>query len=300
MENTTFCITVEFDKDAAKPDQTFLGLAQMIKVFREIDDILIDCVASDLESVLILEDIAKGSLKTIFRSIIKNIPDKAIGSLDLKKTIGAFLVKSKYLLLEKISDKDTVETTTEIEEIERDLLQAAKDTKINQLEYYAPPTREKLLRSFESLGQSFEPFRETDTLYIEIPNEEILKINKKFRFPEDMIEQLCTGEELTNEATLILKIKKADLLGDSKWTLINGRTSIDAKILDDEWLNRYHDREVAVYPGDALKARIKTVTTYNRNNDVIKTKHEIIKIYEIVPDISKNTSQLPLFPEEKR
>ena len=77
---------------------------------------------------------------------------------------------------------------------------------------------------------------------------------------------------------MILKIKKPDYLGDSKWQFKHGKKTMEMKILDDAWLNRFRMKQVTIAPGDSLRAIVKSEVKYDFSNDVISEKHEILKM----------------------
>ena len=89
----------------------------------------------------------------------------------------------------------------------------------------------------------------------------------------------------------ILKIKTMDLLSDNTyWKLIRENKTIDVKILDSDWLEKYHNRQFVIQPNDYLKLQLKITYTINQNFDKPKVTYEAIKVYEIIPpkDIEDN------------
>ena len=81
---------------------------------------------------------------------------------------------------------------------------------------------------------------------------------------------------------LILKVKKPDYLGDSMWEFRFGDKNIDVKLLDKEWLIKFQSREVAINPGDSVKAMITITHTYDSENNLVDTTYEINKILEVI------------------
>ena len=88
-------------------------------------------------------------------------------------------------------------------------------------------------------------------------------------------------------------IKKPDLVGYSKWTIIFDK-NLDVKIADEEFIKQIRNREIHIAFGDMLDADLK-IETYIDPDDmsVVETHYTITKVYGIVPPY-KETTQLPL------
>ncbi len=71
------------------------------------------------------------------------------------------------------------------------------------------------------------------------------------------VEELLTREVIPSQTVLILKVKKPDYLGTSKWEFVFEH-AIEAKILDVDWLVRFQNRREDVRPGDAIRAEVLT------------------------------------------
>ena len=66
--------------------------------------------------------------------------------------------------------------------------------------------------------------------------------NLAFSFEAESIEDLLTSEIITSTSEMILKIKKPDYLGDSKWEFRHRRETINARIIDNDWLAQFRNR----------------------------------------------------------
>jgi len=57
---------------------------------------------------------------------------------------------------------------------------------------------------------------------------------------------------------------------------------IRAKILHEEWVNDFQNRKIDVRPGDAIRARVRTIVRYGYDNTIVDTHYEILKVDEII------------------
>ena len=108
-----------------------------------------------------------------------------------------------------------------------------------------------------------------------------VNLNPTLQFSISQMEELLTSEVIASDSIMILKVKKPDYLGESKWEFVFGR-GIEAKILDSEWLPRFQNRAEDVRPGDALRASVRTEVKYGYEGDVVGTNYSILKVIEVI------------------
>lgn len=282
MEGNKFCLTVDYDKASPNPEKVFLGIAKTIEAFKALDVQLISCVDNNIETEMLLEDVERGSIKLWLANVLKNVPDEAIEHLDYKQIIGTYLVKAKYYVLSKCSTVDNIVDAQYVEEMENGIKDIAKETGVNALDCYSAPQREKFLEGISKISEAYELFDNTNTITMMDGEGNTLTLNTKFRLDTETIEDLCTGETLENEIEMILKVRRPDFLGDTLWEFRHGEETIKAKVEDKPWLNKYLNGEVAVLPGDSLKVKLNSVSTYDSNQNLMRTKYSITKVINIV------------------
>jgi len=100
---------------------------------------------------------------------------------------------------------------------------------------------------------------------------------------------------LVAENEMILKVKKPDFLGESMWDMRHGTGTIQVRISDKEWLDKFQDRKIDVRPGDSIRAMVKISHKYDYDGELISTQNEVVKILEVIQ--APNHEQLPLFDE---
>lgn len=95
-------------------------------------------------------------------------------------------------------------------------------------------------------------------------------------------------EEIVSNSKMILKVKKPDYLGNSKWSFKHGNRTIYAKITDLEWLNEFQNRKIDVRTQDPLVCLVKITVKYDYNYELISTSHEVTKVIKINPRTTDN------------
>lgn len=132
-------------------------------------------------------------------------------------------------------------------------------------------------------GFSFETT--TDTTHFS--NEDIANMSR----PLPIIEE----EQIKN--TIIsadLPIKKADLLGKSAWSFIFNNKTIDAKIDDEDFIDKIHNGEISIHSGDYITAELVISVQISENHlpDESTTKYSIRKV---IGGIKNNVDRINSF-----
>lgn len=286
-----FALRFDFDGSSRDPSRVFLILSDLIKALEATDKTLINSIDSRLKPVFLLEDIEEGSILIWVKTLLESVDDEGIKELNLAKIAGSYLVKAKYILIDFINKRTGIVTVGEVQELQAQLLEAANETKTNELMVYSPPLLGELL---EDIGRIQAPLTRLES------NEEIryltpsrsVAFNPTFQITPETIEDLATKERTRHTNTLILKIKSVDLLGQAQWEFRHNRSPIKARIIDEAWIKRFRERKVSIFPGDALRAEVQIDTRYDYNNEVISVQYTIIAVIEVLRAASTEQTEI--------
>lgn len=89
-------------------------------------------------------------------------------------------------------------------------------------------------------------------------------------------------EQLSNEANMILRVKKPDFLGDSMWDFVHAGRTFAAHMADAEWLELFRRGRVLLCPGDSLRVVIRSTLRYGFDNEVLGSHYDILKVEEVL------------------
>jgi hypothetical protein len=283
LPHSDFCIEIDYAKNSPNPSRVFRAMSDLIEALQSVDSTLAESLAIRLEPVLLLEDIEAGSIKAWLAQKIENVDDDALKSGDYKKVIGSYLVKGKYAVVDFLNKKTEIKSGTDIEPLEKELLSLAERTDIKQLlPIYQPVSRQKLLNDVNKISSALEPLTDSDKVSFIDADGRKTGFNLTLSIAPETIDELLTREAITYRADMILKVKRPDFLGDSKWEFRYDRKPFIAKVADQEWLFRYRNSEIPLNPGDALKAHVETTVRYGHEGDVVSIQHTILRIIEII------------------
>jgi len=282
-QKTGFCVEIQFEKGASNPSRIFRTMTGLIEAFQVVDSHLIGSIYQKIKPVILLEEIESGSIRTIFRYFFEQFNDDALKNLDWKPLVGQYLVKAKYLILNFLENRETISSIAEIDELRSLLLDAAKQTDVKIISCYQPISRRNLLDGTLILTEALKPLSEKDAANY-ITAEDNAKFNYEFSITSSSIEDLLVRETIINREILILKVKKPDFLGDSKWEFHSGKI-IPAKIEDVGWLAKFQTQspDTRILPGDSLKVKVDHSIRYGFDNELISEDYIIKEIVQVLP-----------------
>jgi hypothetical protein len=274
--NVDFGIQIDFDRDSPDPARVFRAMTGLIDSFQQLDRSLAGSIDVSIEPVLMLEDIEAGSLKTWLRTALLSTDDQALKSGEWKKVVGPYLVRTRYIVLRFLEGKEKLSSREDIARLQSELAAAAEETEARWIPMYSPVPTAKLLGGIQSVNDALSHLGQNDKAkFISDDGDANLNIGLQFSISE--MEELLTREVISSESTMILKVKKPDYLGGSRWEFVFGR-GIEAKILDSDWLHRFQNRGVDVRPGDAIRAIVRTEVRYGYDGSVVGTSYTILKV----------------------
>lgn len=274
-----FGFEIDFQRGIGPASRVFTATHDFIKACEALDHELVKSIDSSIETVLMLEDIEAGSIKTWLRNSLSAADDDALKTLDWKPLVGKYLVRAKYAVIRWIDDD---EFPRSLPDLRREIQQIAAETDVRHLPDYTAPSPGALVKAvhdFQSVKNRLLPGDRATML----TNDGNIEFNLSVRLDVDDIEALAVAQTIKNPpAEMILPVKKPDYLGDSKWELRHGRRNISAKIEHQEWLKQFQNRQVDVRPGDALRCTVEIEILYGFDNELIAERYTVIEVKEVL------------------
>lgn len=276
-----FAFEIDFAKGVGPASRVFAATHEFIKACEALDAELVQAIDSSIETVLVLEDIQEGSIRTWLRNLLTAVDDDALKTLDWKPLVGQYLVRSKYAVL-RFLDEDG---TRQLPDLREEIRRIAADTDVRHMPDYAPPSPAALvgaLREFQNV-KDYLVDGDKARLISQWPTMGDYEFNLQVRIPIDRIEELAIARTITQPpAEMILPVKKPDYLGNSMWGLRHGKRNIEAKIQDEAWLRRFQNREIDVRPGDALQCTVLQEYLYGHDNELLAERYTVVSVMDVL------------------
>lgn len=274
-----FGFEIDFQRGVGPASRVFAATHDFIKACEALDDELVQSIDSSIETILVLEDIQSGSIKTWLRNSLAATEDDALKQLDWKPLVGKYLVRAKYAVIRWIDDESTPRS---LPELRREIQQIAAETDVRHLPDYSAPSPTALvaaIRNFQAVKERLVP-GDRATLLTSDGN---IDFNLSVSLPIEDIEALAVARTIeVPPAEMILPVKKPDYLGESKWELRHGRRNISATIEDMDWLRQFQNRQVDVRPGDALRCTVRMEYLYGFDNELLTERYTVLAVIEVM------------------
>lgn len=277
-----FAFEIDFKKGVGPASRVFAATHEFIKACEALDAELVQAIDSSIETVLVLEDIQEGSIRTWLRNLLTAVDDDALKTLDWKPLVGKYLVRSKYAVIRFLDDENGPRSLPDLRE---EIRRIAAETDVRHLPDYAPPSPSALIEALREFQSVKDHLVDGDRAKIisQHPSLPPYEFNLKVRMDVEHIEELAVARTITQPAAeMILPVKKPDYLGNSMWGLRHGKRNIEAKIQDEAWLRRFQNREVDVRPGDALQCQVATEYLYGHDNELLAERYTVLSVIDVL------------------
>lgn len=274
-----FAFYVDFRRGEGSASRVFAATHAFITACERLDKELVSSIDSNIETVMVLEDIEAGSLKTWLKNTLRATDDQALKDLDWKPQVGKYLVRAKYLVLEWIDDE---EAPRDLPALGRDLQRLAAETDVRHLPDYSPVDPRALINAMTDFQMVKDHLVEGDRAAV-ITSDSEHEMNITLRWDVESIEELAVKETQSIPVQSInLVVKRPDYLGNAKWDLRHGKKAISAKVEDALFLDEFQGRRVDVRPGDALRCQVVIDHLYGHDNELLSERYIIEKVHEVL------------------
>lgn len=274
-------IRIEFERGAGDPSRIFRSMAGLIESTQLLDIHLALSIGADVRTSLVLQDVEAASLKAKLRSVIEAVPDEPLKSGDIKKLIGHFLLKAKHKVLDWCSDRNSISSRDEVKQLESEIQLLAEQSDVKLIPAYAPIETATLLSDIAAIKNALNYLGSHDRATFQ-SNEGMSSYNPELVVSDNVVRELVTRETLASAGERILKVKKPDYLGTSKWGFKYSGHMIEAKVLDEVWLKRFQGNQENVQPGDSLRVKLREEVAYGYDNEIVHTEYEVLEVLGVI------------------
>jgi hypothetical protein len=287
-------VKVDYSQNAKHPEKIFRTMAELIEAIRKIDKAAVKSVSSDFTHSIELDNIEISSLVSWLLELI-TIPDNTEEAQDeVAESVASYVEESRNTIVDALNENDIIETANAIREIQAKLDQIAETKGLKSTLNYAPINPLKLAQNMAQLAKASNQLSEGQVAYYGVA-EPSVRIERDRKVDINAIKDSLANEVIEDKSELILKIKKPDLLGSSKWVFIHGSQTISAHITHEEWLDEFHDGGVSITSGDSMRCKVKIVSHYDSRGDLKSTEWEIYEVIRVSQGIEDN--QIGVFGE---
>ncbi len=286
-----FGVKITYGRNS-NPANVFRALSDLVNSFQELDRHLLMSIDLDIKPVIFLEDVEQGSIIAWLKDALQSLDDKDVEELNFKRIVGTFLNKARYTIIDFTQKNVAFDNKEQVEQLQQQIIKQAEESDIKTLPIYSPVASRTLLGDIGNIQEALTYLGDEDEASYLTSTSEV-SFNRNFSVSPEIVENILTKEIIESNSTMILKVKKPDYLGESKWEFKYESRKLEAKIKDAKWLADYHSGKIDIRPGSSLRVSMNILVKYDHDNEVISTQYEIAKIIEIILPIAHIQAELP-------
>lgn len=276
-------IKLNFIPGDNNPENLFIAFANAIKYFKKVDKMLAKTIANDYDISSSLVEVKSGSLRGFFRARVEvketELQPKELTD-DLEDRVKKYLHNSRKAITQGLFEFGE-ENDENIHEIIEEVKKVAIDTKISGEPFFKPPSKKEMKPIIDAARDTGEILDDNTSIFYSIEDEAAIELPKKIKMDETLfIEE--NRKTIPNIQELILKIKKPDYLGDSKWEMKHGNNKLICKIEDTAWIEKFKTKKVFAFPGDSLRCNVNIVHEYDSKLNLIKSEYFIVEVLDVI------------------
>ena len=289
-----FGFNIDYKKGSGPAKRVFGATHRFLEASEKCSAVLLDSIGITIEPVFVIEDITAGSLKTRFKIFWEEKGKEVVESGDVKKVVGLLISSAIELIMRRTNNK---ESQVELKPLRDDLYELANQGDVGRLRLVKSIPYSSLIeiiRDYESIKELLE---EGDRAELVLPDNRRVAVDQSVVTDIGKLHEEATRETVIQPAsTMILIVRKPDYLASSQWIFRHEGRNLPATIEDDAWIARFHNRDIDVRPGDALKCRVRVEVSYGYHSEVLSTKHSVEKIEAVLEKGIDPGNQKQLFP----
>ena len=273
-------IRFEYSKDKT-PVDIFKEYTLMLSAFEKAEVEVAESISHSMKYRSSLEAVETGSIITKIKSWIEDdepeLGHEKLNEVDVQKYVS----NGVKTIVENLS-KDKNITKETIDKISSELDKLAENANVKNIFSYTPIQQKNLIDLSKSIKEATSNLVDGEKVYLTETGYDDLELPKRINI--QVTENDLTNNEKTlgNETEQILKIKKPDYISDSVWELKFGKKFKKIKIEDSEWINKFLNKEIKLYPGDSIRCKVLTIDEYDDFGNLVNSKVSITKVLEII------------------
>lgn len=283
MSSTKLGIKIDYNRDVANPSRVFHAMGGMVDGLNEVHQAVIDSVGLDISLSAKLDRTIEGSLISVQgQSIVADGKSKVIenklGIIDrLLACTEEWLGKPNV-----IEDAAQIQTIVDAyqKEIDNSFDRAeAEQLNVTHIDAY------RVAKGFEKVFNAKRKLSDKDKVFIgrnKDCEEPVTAFHQDSYFAKTA-DEMFTSREKYRHTQLIIGISKAAYDGNVwnfRWlSNVTGRKEFTAKILHTQWLERWLNGKINIYPGYGLQVDIDVFLNCKNKRD---KQAEIMHVYGVI------------------
>lgn len=239
-------------------------------------------VPVQLETVAVLEEVAKGSLSLWLR--VQTRAGSGHGQ-EPDASLLKFLARGTLAIIAWMDGSPTLQ----LADLQQAIRVLAWGTSITTSAQPVLPSSTELVEAIAAWQQAKAAQSSGDSMRI-ITNNGSAELDLDKRIPDPR--KLLLARKLVNHsADMIFVVEMPDYQVTRQWQLKHGATRTTAYCEPGTLLDKFYHRELDIRPGDALRCKVDFETSYGPDHEVLAEQYRIVEILEVLPASRSETDR---------
>ena len=240
-EYSDYEIKVDYEPGRDDLANSLIALGKLVEGHKHVADLLLSASGEEngVSTSIEMQNIERGSIKVLFKKIFKGKDGANIQDDNLGKFIGGATKK-----LTKFVNENNELKGENFDGIRAQLVEAYNDAGCQNPLSIETINNGQIAQCLKSLEVPKGMLNEHQTVRATFLGQSY-EMNKKFSVDESKIEREYITKETNCNTEISIQVKKPDYLGSSKWSVVYNERSVDAKISDEQWLNKFQNGEMS-------------------------------------------------------
>jgi hypothetical protein len=231
-------------------------------------------VRVELESVAVLEEVAKRSLSLWLRVRASGDGAPADGS---DASLLKFLARGTLAIIAWMDGSPTLQ----LADLQQAIRVLAWGTSITTTAHPVLPSSADLVNAIAAWQRAKSALPVSDQVRIITNNgSSELDLSKRIADPRTL---LLARKLVNHSADMIFVVEMPDYQAAGEWRLKHGDTHTVAYCEAGTLLDKFYHRELDIRPGDALRCKVDFETSYGPDHEVLAERYRIVEIIEVLP-----------------
>jgi len=272
-------IKLNYKPGSSKPSRIFSSMAQIIESTRRTDEILARSINCRISTDQILDEIQVGSLVAKIREFIE-IEDNTFCKEGSERNIGNYISRGKKEFMKALQGKK-MDSSSDIGELSGTIESIAEQENLKPLGF-SKPNPVDIANNLKEISDSTIELTTDENIEYSSSDGDTIKLQPQTEVFIEKIKQQLAEKTIKSDRNIILKIKKPDYLGDSKWEFRHDKRAFYAKIEDESWMDDFRTKKIFIGPGDALEVRMETLDQYDDKGNLVNSQHSIKNVDKVI------------------
>lgn len=269
-----FVLEVQTERRNGDGARAFRAIDELTKALTDLDRALAPWAGAEIQTIVVLENVRAHSVMVLLRHFLENVDD---GKRD---SSVAYLNRATAEIANWLNLLGGEEPPTLGRVVQR-IATIAGEAHLEVEGGFQPPRSLSILRSAIRLNQAQKTLLAGDRALL-LSNGSQIALAGGPAITSASIEAAAAAWKIDNEGVeMLLVAESPDYRGNGRWTFLHDGRTIEAILEDPSWLSLFRSRAVEIRPGDVMRVVAASESLYDRDGQLISTRHRIRSVSEI-------------------